>query len=163
MGLKYQKVETTLHFKKEKPKVFKIQQVAQDPVDYDRLLDEVSNSCGMNRAMVAGSVEGLIDRLCHYIDLGLPVQLGGFGTFKPVFTSKTQKAADELGTDNITNVKFRFYPGKKLRKTVKGLSISEISFSDNLLDDDDEGGSSTPPASGGEDGGGNSGGGEELT
>lgn len=138
MGLKYQKVETTLHFKKEKPKVFKIQQVAQDPVDYDRLLDEVSNSCGMNRAMVAGSVEGLIDRLCHYVDLGLPVQLGGFGTFKPVFTSKTQKTADELGTDNITNVKFRFYPGKKLRKTVKGLSVSEISFSDKLLEDDDK-------------------------
>lgn len=153
MGLKYQKVETTLHFKKEKPKVFKIQQVAQDPVDYDRLLDEVSNSCGMNRAMVAGSVEGLIDRLCHYIDLGLPVQLGGFGTFKPVFTSKTQKTAEELGTDNVTNVKFRFYPGKKLRKTVKGLSISEMNFSDNLLDDDekDEETPVAPPSGGGGD------------
>ena len=161
MGLKYQKVETTLLFKKEKPKVFKIQQVAQDPVDYDRLLDEVSNSCGMNRAMVAGSVEGLIDRLCHYVDLGLPVQLGGFGTFKPVFTSKTQKTADELGTDNITNVKFRFYPGKKLRKTVKGLSVSEISFSDKLLEDDDK--DNETPTSPGTGGNGSEGDDEEYT
>ena len=159
MGLKFQKVETKLHFKEEKPTVYKIQQVSQDPVDYDRLLDEVSNSCGMNRAMVAGSVEGLIDRLCHYIDLGLPVQLGGFGTFKPVFTSKTKKTADELGSDNVTNIKFRFYPGKKLRKTVKNLSVTEMSFSDNLLDDEED--DTTPGGTNPDDG--SDGGGQEFT
>ena len=113
----------------------------------------------MNRAMVAGSVEGLIDRLCHYIDLGLPVQLGGFGTFKPVFTSKTKKTVDELGSDNVTNIKFRFYPGKKLRKTVKNLSVTEMSFSDNLLDDEED--DTTPGGTSPDDGG--SGSGQEFT
>lgn len=126
-----------LAFKEGKPTVYKIAQTTQDPIKYKALLEEVSRSCGLNRAMTMAAVESLKDCIAHYIELGFPVQMGDFGTFKPVFTAKTQKTVEELGADNVKAIKLRFYPGEVFKNVLGGMSVSEQSLSSSLVEDED--------------------------
>ena len=46
MAIVYEKQKITLGFKKDKPEVYRIKPVRQQPVTFEDLLNEVSNSCG---------------------------------------------------------------------------------------------------------------------
>lgn len=122
MALSYVKKEMTLGFKKDKPTVYKIAQQTTPAVTFGQLVAEVATSCGVNATMTKAVVEGMIDRLCHFMELGHAVQVGEFGTFKPVFNVKTQTTKDALGTDNITTKKIRFYSGKRFRNMLDRLT-----------------------------------------
>lgn len=146
MAIFYEKRETTLSFKDEKPTVYKLAPIHQQQVSFDGLLDEVSNACGVNRSQVKAAVEALIDRMSMFMNYGMSVKLGEFGSFKPTFNSKSEATAEALSVDNVTRKKILFYPGKRFKTMLDRLSVVSSSMDDN------EGGSS----SGG--GGGNSGG-----
>ena len=120
----FTKSKVKLNFKKEKPTVYKIQQVHYSVVDTDTLVDDVAESCGLNRAMTKAALEGLVSRACRFVGMGHAVQLGELGTVKPYFTAKTQETAEELSADNVRNKKIRFYPGSRLQKVVKNISPS---------------------------------------
>lgn len=135
----FTKSKVKLNFKKEKPTVYKIQQVHYSVVDTDTLVDDVAESCGLNRAMTKAALEGLVSRACRFVGMGHAVQLGELGTVKPIFTTKTQETAEELSADNVRNKKIRFYPGSRLQKVVKNISISEYDLADGtILDTEDE-------------------------
>ena len=151
----FTKSKMKLNFKKEKPTVFKIQQVNYGVVDAETLIDDVAESCGLNRAMTKAALEGIVSRVCRYIGMGHAVQLGELGTVKPYFTAKTQETAEELSADNVRNKKIRFYPGSRLQKVVKNISISEYDLADGTIldeEEDDNATDSTQP--GGDEGGG---------
>lgn len=152
MAFSYIKVETTLNFKKDKPTVYKIAQQTIPPVTFDQMVKDISEACGVNTTMSRAVVEGLINRLCHFMELGHAVKMGDFGTFKPVFTVKTQKSKEELGTDNVTSKKIRFYPGKRFKDMLKRTSL--VSMNGTAGIDDDEG---NTPGGGGSDAGGGGG------
>jgi predicted histone-like DNA-binding protein len=154
MGVKFTKTKVTLNFKKEKPTVYKIQQVNYGAVDTETLTDDVSEACGMNRAMTKAIIEAIVQRTCRYIGMGMAVQLGDLGTIKPVFTTKTKETVEELGADNVRNKKIRFYPGSRLQKVVKNISISEYDLADGtILDSEEETDTETPDTGGDEQGG----------
>lgn len=132
MALTYVKKEMTLSFRDDKPKVYKIAQQTVPAVTFQQLVTEVAASCGVNATMTKAVVEGLIDRLCHFMELGHGVQVGEFGSFKPVFNSKTKKTKDELSTENITAKKVRFYPGKRFRDMMEDLSVVNQSSLNSL-------------------------------
>ena len=50
-SIKFTKTKMKLGFKKEKPTVYKIQQVNYGVVDTQTLIDDVAEACGLNRAM----------------------------------------------------------------------------------------------------------------
>lgn len=146
MGVQFTKSKIKLNFKKDKPTVYKIQQVNYSVVDTATLVDDVAESCGLNKAMTKAVLEAIVQRACRYVGMGHAVQLGDLGTVKPVFTAKTQETAEELGAENVTSKKVRFYPGKRLKSVVKGISISEYDLSDGTIvdaDDTEEGDTST--------------------
>ena len=58
----FTKSKVKLNFKKEKPTVYKIQQVHYSVVDTDTLVDDVAESCGLNRAMSKAALVGLVSR-----------------------------------------------------------------------------------------------------
>jgi predicted histone-like DNA-binding protein len=150
----FTKSKMKLNFKKEKPTVFKIQQVNYGVVDAETLIDDVAESCGLNRAMTKAALEGIVSRVCRYIGMGHAVQLGELGTVKPYFTAKTQETAEELSADNVRNKKIRFYPGSRLQKVVKNISISEYDLADGtILDSEEETDTETPDMGGDEQGG----------
>lgn len=134
MTLLYNKKKMMLAFLKDKPTVFKIQQQTLPPVTFDQLVKEVSDSCGVKSTMTKAVTEALIDRMTHYMELGHGVKLGEFGSFKPVFTAKTQEAENDLGADNVRMKKIRFYPGKRFKQMLSSLSVRNA----NLIVDDEE-------------------------
>lgn len=150
----FTKSKVKLNFKKEKPTVYKIQQVHYSVVDTDTLVDDVAESCGLNRAMTKAALEGLVSRACRFVGMGHAVQLGELGTVKPIFTAKTKETAEELSADNVRNKKIRFYPGSRLQKVVKNISISEYDLADGtILDSEEETDTETPDTGGDEQGG----------
>lgn len=138
MGVKFTKAKMTLNFKKDKPTVYKIQQVNYGVVETETLIDDVAEACGLNRAMTKAALEGIVSRVCRFVGMGHAVQLGELGTVKPYFTAKTQETAEELSADNVRNKKIRFYPGTRLQKVVKNISVSEYDLSDGTIVDADE-------------------------
>lgn len=133
MALVFQKVERVLHFNQDKPVVYQIAQQTIPAVKFKQLVSEVASSCSVNATMTKAVTEALIDRLIHYMDLGHGVQLGEFGTFKPVFTSKTRKTVDELSTEDVTKVKIRFYPGKRFKQMLSNISITELNSLEGVV------------------------------
>ena len=152
--ISFTKSKMKLNFKEDKPTVYKIQQVNYAVVDTQTLIDDVAESCGLNKAMTKAALEGIVSRVCRFVGMGHAVQLGELGTVKPYFTAKTQETAEELSADNVKNKKIRFYPGARLQQVVKGISISEYDLSDGTIIDSEE--DTDAPDTGGEDNAGGS-------
>lgn len=143
MGIVYQKEKMTLHYKKDKPEVFCARPVRQQAVAFEDLLKEVSNSCGVNRSQTKAVIEALIDRMIVFMNYGMPVKLGDFGSFKPSFNAKSAATAEEVSADSVTRKKILFYPGKRFKQMLEGMSVI-------TMDDYDEAGNPvTPPPGGG--------------
>lgn len=156
MALIYEVRKQVLGFKEDKPTVYKVAAVRQQKVDFAKLVKEVSDSCGVHRTQSKAVVEALIDRLVHYMDFGMAVQLAEFGTFKPVIRTKAKKTAEEVGVDNIVTRAIRFYPGKRMKEMLEELSIQTLERNDDADDNDTAGGGDD--TSGGTDSGSGTGG-----
>lgn len=153
MAVQFTKSKIKLNFKKDKPTVYKIQQVSYSVIETETLIDDVAESSGMNRAMTKAVIEGIVQRACRYIAAGHAVQIGDLGTIKPVFTTKAKETAEELSADNIKSKKIRFYPGARLKQVVKNISISEYDLADGTILDEEEDDKPTAPETGGDDNG----------
>lgn len=140
MALIYEVKKTTLNFKKEKPVVYKVAAVRQQTVKYDALVKEVASSCGVHRTQTKAVVEGLLDRLVHYMDLGMPVRLEEFGTFKPAIQTKVKETAEEVDASNVVRRVVRFYPGKRMKEMLEDLSIQTFERNDDADNNDAAGG-----------------------
>lgn len=156
MSIVYEKEKMTLHFKEGKPQVYRAKPVRQQQVKFDDLLNEVSNSCGVNRSQTKAVVEALIDRMIVFMNYGMSVKMGDFGSFKPTFNSKSAATAEEVGADSVTRKKILFYPGKRFRQMLEGMSVITM--------DEPETEGTSPEGGGAEPGGGDvdqGGGGED--
>lgn len=151
MALIYEVKKTTLNFKKEKPVVYKVAAVRQQTVKYDALVKEVASSCGVHRTQTKAVVEALIDRLVHYMDLGMPVRLEEFGTFKPAIQTKVKETAEEVDASNVVRRVVRFYPGKRMKEMLEDLSIQ--TFERNADADNNDAAGGGDDTSGGTDSG----------
>jgi nucleoid DNA-binding protein len=119
MAIVYEKQKITLGFKKDKPEVYRIKPVRQQPVTFDDLLNEVSNSCGVNRSQTKAVLEALIDRMIVFMNYGMPVKLGDFGSFKPTFNAKTGATADDVTAENVTERKSFSIPASVSSRCLK--------------------------------------------
>ena len=168
MAMIVEKRAIKLSYKKEKPIVYTMAAVRQQSVSYEKLLDEVSNSCGVNRAQSKAVIEALIDRMTMFMDYGMGVKLGDFGTFKPTLQCKAKETEDELTSNDVKRLKIRYYPGKRFKNMLAQMSVT--SFDDDDDDDDDNTATEQPtnPDNGSDTGnqgnnGGSGGGGQELS
>lgn len=93
---------------------------------FDKLLDEVSSSCGVGRAPVKASIEGLLDRMQLFMEYGMSVRLGDFGTFKPMINVKAQSNLEDVGASNVWRRKIRFIPGKRFKDMLEDLFIMTV-------------------------------------
>ena len=124
MAIQYEKKEFVLNVKEDKPTMYRIAVVKPQQVTFDRLLDEISTSCGVGRAQVKASIEGLIDRMSLFMEYGMSVKLGDFGSFKPTINVKAQKNADDLGVENVVRRKIQYIPGKRFKNMISTVSIT---------------------------------------
>jgi predicted histone-like DNA-binding protein len=126
MAIICEKREMVLGFMEEKPTVHVISPVRQQQVTFDKLLDETSSSCGVSRAQAKASTEALIDRMILFMEYGMSVRLGDFGSFRPTVNVKSQKNKEDLGADNVVRRKIIFTPGKRFKTMLNNLSINTI-------------------------------------
>ena len=154
MAMIIEKRAIKLNYKKDKPTAYKMAAVRQQKVTYEKLLDEVSNSCGVNRSQSKAVVEALIDRMTMFMDYGMGVQLGDFGTFQPGITSKAKTNEEEVSSADVRRVKIRYYPGKRFKNMLANMSVTTFANDDEedeVVEDDTASGGSTDD---GDDGGG---------
>ena len=112
-----------LNFKEDKPTVYKIAQVSFPAISYNELVNECSLSCGVNPSNTEAVIAALCDRLVHYMEIGHPVKLGRFGSFKPAFRAKTTLSLDDANASTVTQKLVRFFPGKQFRDMIANLSV----------------------------------------
>ncbi|MCD8166167.1 MAG: HU family DNA-binding protein [Bacteroides sp.] len=138
MGILYDKKEFVLSFKDDKPTMYRIAPIKQPQVPFEKLLDEVSSSCGVGRAQVKASVETLLDRMTLFMEYGMSVRLGDFGSFKPTIHVKSQTSVEDLGADNVKRKKILFRPGKRFKNMLDGLTVTALDGSIRKSPDNDE-------------------------
>lgn len=124
MGVQFRKSKITLNYLDEKPTRYKIQQLTFPQVTYEQLVEEVSQSRGVNTNQTRAVVDALLNRLIHYMEIGHGVSLGTFGSFKPTFTVKAVKTYDDANENTLKVKKIRFYPGGKFTSMLRNLSVT---------------------------------------
>ena len=127
MGIQYRKTKIKLNYLDDKPTRYKIHQLTYPQVTYEMLINEVSQSRGVNSNITRSVVDALLNRLIHYMEIGHGVSLGTFGSFKPTFTAKTVKAYDDATSDTIQCKKVRFFPGGAFKQMLKEISVTAAS------------------------------------
>ncbi|NDV66704.1 HU family DNA-binding protein [Bacteroides sp. 224] len=151
MAIQYEKKEFVLNFKEGKPTMYRIAAVKPQQVTFDKLLDEVATSCGVGRAQVKASIEGLIDRMSLFMEYGMSVKLGDFGSFKPAINVKAQKSVDDLGVENVTRRKILYTPGKRFKNMLSAVSITRAVDEINVKTSEDTGGNNNGGGGGGDE------------
>lgn len=151
MALKYVVKKATFGFDKNKEEKYVARPFNIVNVDFKMLCDQVTRVGFVPRGTVKSVLDGLIDSLKMYMEIGASVSLGEFGTFRPSFGCKSQDEAKGVTTDALKNRKIIFTPGLLLKEMIKNVSIQRVN--DNKVN-----GAIT---SGGEEGGGNQEGGNE--
>jgi len=144
MSLVVEKSTRKIAFMQGKPIRNTYRKVAYQNVSFDMLVEEIAQTQGITKTMAKAVVEAYINRLIHYMELGLGVQMGDFGIFKPAIRTKTTANVENLTTDRITAKRIQFLPGRAFRQMLKNLSI--ITVGD---DDSDTMPASPTPGSGG--------------
>ena len=123
MSIVYEKKKTVLSFREDKPTVYRIVPCRSQLVSFEKLIDEVACTSGINRGITQATVEILLDRILMFMDMGMSVQLGQFGSFKPTIKVKAQTSPEALGGENVLRKKVLFYPGKRFKVMLKHLSV----------------------------------------
>lgn len=134
MPIQYRKVRRVLNFKEDKPTVYKIEPVGMPKVSFKKLLKEVAHSENVNETQVSAVVLALLNRLQHYLELGMLVSLDSFGSFKVQVHAKTTLSIDDANASTVTRKTIQFIPGKEFRDMLDELSVINASKS---LDDEE--------------------------
>lgn len=132
MALGIEKSTRKVAFMEGKPTVHTYKKVRYQNITFEMLVEEIAQTQGVNKTMAKAVVEAYINRLIHYMELGLGVQMGDFGIFKPTIRTKTTATEDELDTNHIVGKRIQFLPGKAFRQMLKNLNVI------TLGEDDDE-------------------------
>jgi predicted histone-like DNA-binding protein len=151
MALRYEKKEVTLHFKEGQPTVYKVAPVKEQAIAYDKLLEDVARSAGVNKQITTMVVSSLIDSMVYMMDLGHPVKLGDFGSFKPTFNAKTSTTEEGATADTIIRKKILFYPGKSFKNMLADISVTNNGTTvsgDTETDEEEDATAGTTPSTG---------------
>ena len=107
--------------------------VRYSTIDSDSVLEYAALNSGINRAMIAASVEAVLQTFENFLCNGHSVQLPRVGTFRFGVNASFASTEDEGGADAVTRRKVYFLPSSYL----KGL-LEDISLSTEDSDEEDE-------------------------
>ena len=131
-GIVTRKTKVVLNYLEEKPEVFKLQQVVLPQIDFDTLVAEMANSCGIPAPQTEAVITGALNRIVHYMEIGHAVNLKKFGTFKPAIRTKVATKLEKLSLENIVQKYVRFIPGKQFRNMLANMGTEEAEVLDTV-------------------------------
>lgn len=94
-----------------------------EEIDIHALAEEISKSCTLATADVVAVIESFLDKMPQHLKNSNRIRLDNFGIFKLSFSSVGRAKAEEVGSDDIKNVRVLFTPSAKLKK-----ELSDVSF-----------------------------------
>lgn len=133
-GILFRRTKVKLSFKKDKPEMYKIAQIGLPPITFEQLCNEIGQTQGCTKAQTLAVVQAVINRALLFLANGQNVQLGGLGTLKPTFRSKTTRALSDADATTITERVIRYYPGKELKAMIAKIPISAAGKSYDVED-----------------------------
>ena len=131
MALKYVVKKTTFGFDDTKAEKYVARPFNVVNVDFKMLCDQVTKVGFVPRGTVKSVLDGLIDSLKTYMEIGASVSLGDFGTFRPSFGCKSQNDAKGVTTETLKNRKIIFTPGYKFKEMLSKVSVQKAVASDD--------------------------------
>lgn len=140
MALKYVVRKTVFGFDVKKEEKYVARPFSIGSVDFNQLCDQVTAVGLMPRGIVKSVLDGLIDSLKTYMEMGASVSLGEFGTLRPSFGCKSQEDAKEVTTDTLCRRKIVFTPGKLLKNMIKDVSIVKLQLPGEATGESNNGG-----------------------
>jgi len=126
MALKYVVKKTTFGFDKEKAEKYVAKPFNVVTVDFKKLCDQVTMVGLVPRGTVKSVLDGLIDSLITYLEIGASVSLGDFGTFRPSFGCRSQDDEKGVTAETLKKRKIIFTPGSRLKTMIKSVSIQKL-------------------------------------
>lgn len=126
MALVVEKTTRKIAFMEGKPVRNTFRKVHYQNIGFDELVEEIAQTQGITKTVAKAVVEAYINRLCHYMQLGMGVQMGDFGIFKPCIRTKTTNSADELDSSCVKK-HIQFVPGKSFKQMLKNLKVVTLS------------------------------------
>ena len=112
--------------------------VRYSTIDSDSVLEYAALNSGINRAMIAASVEAVLQTFENFLCNGHSVQLPRIGNFRFGVNASFASTEDEGGADAVTRRKVYFTPSSYL----KGL-LEDVSLSTEDSDEDEDEDTST--------------------
>lgn len=129
MALKYVVKKTTFGFDKTKAEKYVARPFNVVTVDFKMLCDQVTKVGFVPRGTVKSVLDGLIDSLITYMEIGASVSLGEFGTFRPSFGCKSQDDEKGVTAETLKNRKIIFTPGSMFKGMMSSVSIQKVDAS----------------------------------
>ena len=130
MPIKFRKNKIILNFLKDKPELYKVQQINYGTLGLEKLVAEIAHAEGVNESQTLSVITALVNRIAHYVELGYGVRVGDLGSFKLQLNAKCAKSIDDADASTIRRFRVNFRPGKKLQDVAKTVTVSDYTSLD---------------------------------
>ncbi len=115
--LKYKVVEREAKLGKyEGQRVQQAQQVLTGNVTFQQLCRALSSGSTVCEADVKAVLSQLADKVSEYLDLGMSVDCGELGKFRPTFGSRQVPVGEKFRNEDIKSPKITFVPRQKFKE-----------------------------------------------
>ena len=98
--------------------------VRYSTIDSDSVLEYAALNSGINRAMIAASMEAVLQSFENFLCNGHSVQLPRIGNFRFGVNASIADSEDEGGADVVTRRKIYFVPSAYLKGLLEDVSLS---------------------------------------
>ncbi len=148
--LKFRVVEKTPTLGKYKgQKVQQAQQVLSGNVSFRQLCERLSKDTTVGQADIRAVLYQLADVVSEYMDLGMSVDCGELGKFRPTFGSKQVPVGEEFRAIDIKKPRITFVPRSLFKEFQYRASFERVSLKCDDKGTCSAGGGSDPSSSGG--------------
>lgn len=151
MAIRYKRKKIVLNFDKENiVEKYVAANVIVGSISYEKLCNEVNQRTGIHRSIVDVVIKGAEDTMITFLEEGLSVKFGEFGSFRIAINAESQDNESDVSAATIIRKKIIFTPGSKFKAMLNNANI-EL-FSENITGsgNKDESGGGKPDDGSGE-------------
>ncbi len=115
--LKYKVIEQTSRVGKFSGEQVQVaQQVLTGQVTFRQLCERLSKDTTVGQADIRAVLYQLADVVAEYMELGMSVDCGELGKFRPTYSSKQVPVGEKFRTEDLKSPKITFVPRQKFKE-----------------------------------------------
>ena len=118
-------------------------------LSFKQLCVKVSRECTVTKADVMAVLEGCITSMKEYLEHGMIVRLGDFGSFQLSVTSEGALTEEDFTNENIKGAKIIFRPGLDVKELYSILEYNRVKVRNPKEATEEEGGTTGGEGTGG--------------